>query len=154
MDRVTDRPYVQPASREIDAGGPVFVADYGGPDGAPLLVAVHGLGGSHLNWMAVAPYLTERYRLVAVDLVGHGRTPSAGRTPDVAGHVAMVERSLGQLSDRPVVLMGSSLGGLVSALCAARSPTGWPAWYWWTRPCPPDGSVLSNPGSCPTWWCA
>ena len=120
--RVTIRPYVQPATREIDAEGPVHVADFGGPDGAPLLVAVHGLGGSHLNWAAVAPYLTDRYRLVAVDLVGHGRTPIAGRTPDVAGHVAMLEKSLGQLSDRPVVLMGNSLGGLVSALCAAQAP--------------------------------
>jgi len=120
--RVTNRPYMQPVSRQIDADGPVHVADFDGPDGAPLLVAVHGLGGSHLNWAAVAPYLIDRYRLMAVDLIGHGRTPSAGRTPDVAGHVAMLNASLGQLSERPVVLMGNSLGGLVSALCAAQFP--------------------------------
>jgi pimeloyl-ACP methyl ester carboxylesterase len=122
VDGVTYRPYVQPASRVVDVDGPVHVADYGGPDGAPLMVAVHGLGGSHLNWAAVAPYLTDRYRLVAVDLLGHGRTPAAGRTPDVAGHVAMLAGTLDQLSDRPVVLMGNSLGGLVSALCAAQFP--------------------------------
>ena len=119
---VTHRPFVQPATREVDVDGPVYVADYGGPGDAPLLVAVHGLGGSHLNWSAVAPYLTDHYRLVAVDLIGHGRTPAAGRTPDVDGHVAMLDGALTQLSDRPVVLMGNSLGGLVSALCAAQSP--------------------------------
>jgi len=120
---VTVPTYVAPVGRELDVDGPVHVADYGGPDGAPLLVGVHGLGGSHLNWAAVAPYLTDRYRLVAVDLLGHGRTPAAGRTPDVGGHVAMLAGALDQLSpDRPVVLVGNSLGGLVSALCAAGSP--------------------------------
>ncbi len=119
---MTALPFVAPTGREIDVDGPVHVADYGGPDDAPMLVGVHGLGGSHLNWSAVAPYLTDRYRLVAVDLLGHGRTPAAGRNPDVAGHVAMLDGTLAHLSDRPVVLMGNSLGGLVSALCAAGSP--------------------------------
>jgi len=114
--------YVPPAERLLDVDGPVHVADYGGPEGAALLVAVHGLGGSHLNWAAVAPYLCDRYRLVAVDLLGHGRTPAAGRTPDVAGHVALLTGALAQLSDQPVILVGNSLGGLVSALCAAGSP--------------------------------
>jgi pimeloyl-ACP methyl ester carboxylesterase len=119
---VTVPTYVAPVGRELDVDGPVYVADYGGPEGAPLLVGVHGLGGSHLNWAAVAPYLIDRYRLVAVDLLGHGRTPAAGRTPDVAGHVALLDGALARLSSQPVVLMGNSLGGLVSALCAARSP--------------------------------
>ena len=114
--------YVAPVGRTLDVDGPVHVADYGGPDGAPLLVGVHGLGGSHLNWAAVAPYLTDRYRLVAVDLLGHGRTPAADRTPDVAGHVALLDGALARLSDRPVILLGNSLGGLVSALSAADSP--------------------------------
>ena len=119
---VTAPAYVPPTGRVLDVDGPVFVADYGGPAGAPLLVGVHGLGGSHLNWAAVAPYLTDRVRLVAVDLVGHGRTPAAGRAPDVAGHVSVLGGVLAALSDRPAVLVGNSLGGLVSALCAAASP--------------------------------
>ncbi|HVC66045.1 MAG TPA: alpha/beta hydrolase [Acidimicrobiales bacterium] len=116
---MTAPPYVPPAPRVVDADGPVHVADYGGPAGAPLLVGVHGLGGSHLNWAAVAPYLTDRYRLQAIDLLGHGRTPTAGRTPDVAGHVALLAGTLAVLSEDPVVVLGNSLGGLVSALCAA-----------------------------------
>ena len=104
------------------AAGPVHVADFGGPASGPLLVAVHGLGGSHLNWAAVAPHLTGRCRLIAVDLVGHGRTPAAGRTPDVAGHVALVADVLDALAEGPAILMGNSLGGLVSALTAAAAP--------------------------------
>ena len=60
---------------------------------------------------------------MAVDLVGHGLTPAAGRTADVAGHVALVHGVLDHLSTRSVVLVGNSLGGLVAALSAAGPPT-------------------------------
>ena len=109
-------------SATVDVGGPVHYVDYGGPADAPLIVAVHGLGGSHLNWAAVAPHLVDDSRLVAVDLLGHGRTPAAGRRPDVAGHVELVTGFLDRVADRPVVLMGNSLGGLVAALTAASAP--------------------------------
>jgi len=102
----------------VDVDGPVHYADYGGPTDAPLIVAVHGLGGSHLNWAAFAPHLVTHSRLVAPDLLGHGRTPAAGRRPDVAGHVDLVTGFIDRITDRPVVLMGNSLGGLVAALTA------------------------------------
>jgi pimeloyl-ACP methyl ester carboxylesterase len=106
----------------MDLDGPVHYVDYGGPDGAPVVVGVHGLGGSHLNWAAVAPHLITRSRLVAVDLIGHGHTPTAGRWPDVDGHVGLLTAFAAEVSDRPVILMGNSLGGLVAALCASTAP--------------------------------
>jgi pimeloyl-ACP methyl ester carboxylesterase len=109
-------------SATVDVDGPVHYADYGGPTDAPLIVAVHGLGGSHLNWAAVAPHLVTHSRLVAPDLLGHGRTPAAGRRPDVAGHVDHVTGFIDRITDRPVVLMGNSLGGLVAALTASSAP--------------------------------
>jgi pimeloyl-ACP methyl ester carboxylesterase len=109
-------------SATVDVDGPVHYVDYGGPADAPLVVAVHGLGGSHLNWAAVAPHLVGDSRLLALDLLGHGRTPAAGRRPDVAGHVQLVTGFLDRVADRPVILMGNSLGGLVAALTAASAP--------------------------------
>ena len=106
----------------IDLDGPVHWADFGGPPDGPLLVGVHGLGGSHLNWAAVAPRLVGRNRLIAIDLLGHGRTPTAGRTPDIDGHVALLDAFLAEVADRPVVLVGNSMGALVSALEAADAP--------------------------------
>jgi pimeloyl-ACP methyl ester carboxylesterase len=100
----------------------VHYVDYGGPKGAPLVVAVHGLGGSHLNWASVAPHLVARSRLVAVDLLGHGYTPAAGRSPGIDGHVDLLARFVAEVSDRPVLLMGNSLGGLVAALAASVVP--------------------------------
>ncbi len=117
---VPDHPL--PTTRLVDADGPVCVADYGGPEDGPLLVAVHGLGGSHLNWMAVAPALTLRSRLLAVDLVGHGRTPAAGRSADIWGHRRLLSGVLRAVTDDPPVVVGNSMGGLVAALQAVEEP--------------------------------
>jgi len=105
----------------------VHVLDMGGPPDAPLIVALHGLGGSHLNWSAVGPALRDRARVVAVDLVGHGLTPMAGRTADMEGHRRLVSGVLALLAAErpgaaPPILMGNSMGGLVAALQAAEEP--------------------------------
>lgn len=120
--QVTTLAGVPHTTHVVDVDGPVHFADYGGSADGPLFIAVHGLGGSHLNWAAVAPQLTGLGRLVAVDLVGHGRTPAAGRTPDLASHVELVSGFVEHIADRPVILMGNSLGGLVAALTAVDRP--------------------------------
>jgi pimeloyl-ACP methyl ester carboxylesterase len=93
----------------------------GGPADGPLLVAVHGLGGSHLNWSAVAPLLTHRSRMLALDLVGHGLTPAGDRIPDIEGHRLLLSDFLGTLDAAPI-LVGNSMGGLVAALQAVTEP--------------------------------
>jgi len=57
-------------SRTVDLGGPVHYVDFGGPDDAPTVVLVHGLGGSHLNWDLFAPLIRGRARVLALDLSG------------------------------------------------------------------------------------
>ncbi len=114
-------------SRLIDVDGPVHFLDLGGPADGPLVVGLHGLGGSHLNWTAAGPLLTSRARVVALDLVGHGLTPAAGRTPDLEGHRRLVSGVLEVLAAEsgrpgPAILMGNSMGGLVAALQAAEEP--------------------------------
>jgi pimeloyl-ACP methyl ester carboxylesterase len=106
--------------RTLDLGGPVHVADFGGA--GPPLVLVHGLGGSYTNWMAVGGALARRGRAIAVDLLGFGRTPLAGREPSVAANVALVGRLLDHLGEDGATLVGNSLGGLVSLLVAADRP--------------------------------
>src|SRR5204863_477650 len=69
-------------SRTLDLDGPVHVADFGGA--GPTMVLVHGLGGSHANWLAVGPALAAHARVLAPDLPGFGRTPLAGRSAHVA----------------------------------------------------------------------
>jgi len=107
-------------SSTLDIDGPVYVADFGG-DG-PVILLVHGLGGAHLNWMAVAPQLAAHHRIYALDLPGFGRSPLAGRRSTIAANVVLVTRAITRLSRGPIVLMGNSMGGLLAIGVAALHP--------------------------------
>jgi pimeloyl-ACP methyl ester carboxylesterase len=72
-----------------DLNGPVRYLDFGGPADGPVIVCVHGLGGSAVNWTAVAPLMTGTCRVLAPDLAGHGLTQSLGRGTDVASNRAL-----------------------------------------------------------------
>ena len=109
-------------SRWADLDGPVHYLDFGGPVQAPLIVAVHGLGGAAVNWSAIAPFLVRKYRLVAPDLAGHGLTTSQGRGADVGSNRALLHRFIESVSTRPVILMGNSMGGMIAVLEAAAEP--------------------------------
>ena len=91
--------------------------DWGGR-GQPLL-ALHGAAAHAHWWDPVAPYLAPRFRVLALDFRGHGRSawprpPAYGATDFAADLVGVIDR-LG-LDD--VVLAGHSMGGQ-SALCFA-----------------------------------
>jgi pimeloyl-ACP methyl ester carboxylesterase len=104
----------------LDVDGPINVADFGGE--GPVLLLVHGLGGSHLNWLSVAPRLAEHHRVYALDLPGFGRSPLAGRRSSIAANIDLLTRVMARLSDGPLALMGNSMGGLLSLGVAALHP--------------------------------
>lgn len=109
-------------SRWIDLGGPVHYLDFGGPARGPVIVCVHGLGGSALNWSATAPLLTRWCRLIAPDLAGHGLTQSLGRGTDVAANRVLLHGFVESVASGPVILMGNSMGGMISLLEASADP--------------------------------
>jgi pimeloyl-ACP methyl ester carboxylesterase len=106
----------------MDLDGPVHYVDHGGPAGSPLLVCVHGLGGSHANWAALAPLLTRDYRVLALDLAGFGLTAGGTRSATVQGNQELLHRFLTELAAGPAVLVGNSMGGMITALQAAEHP--------------------------------
>lgn len=109
-------------SRWVDLDGPVHYLDFGGPEHGPVVVAVHGLGGSCLNWTAIAPLLTPHCRLLAPDLAGHGLTESLGRGTSVAANRLLLDRFLAAVTGQPAILLGNSMGGMVALLQAAAVP--------------------------------
>lgn len=107
--------------RTADAGGPIAYADYGGS--GQTMVLVHGLGGMHLNWMAVGDQLARGYRVVAPDLIGFGATPPAGRRSSIPANLQALHRFIRVIGGgEPVILVGNSMGGLLSGFLAAESP--------------------------------
>lgn len=109
-------------SAHVDLDGETHYLDYGGNPRGPLLVGVHGLGGAAWNWSALAPLLTDDARFLAVDLAGHGYTAAAGRRTTVPANRRLLERFLREVAREPVVLVGNSMGGAISALQAAATP--------------------------------
>jgi pimeloyl-ACP methyl ester carboxylesterase len=111
-----------PGAGWVDLDGPTYYVDHGGPSDGPLLVCVHGLGGSLLNWAAIAPLLTQTCRVLAIDLPGHGRTRALGRPTTVNADQRLLHRFLTEICDGPAVVVGNSMGGMISILQAAAHP--------------------------------
>jgi pimeloyl-ACP methyl ester carboxylesterase len=105
---------------DVDVDGQVHYADFGG-HGKPV-VLIHGLGGSRLNWLAVAPAMAEDHRVYAIDLIGHGLTPRAGRKATLANHRRLIDGFIGKVAGEPALLIGNSTGGHLSILEAALAP--------------------------------
>ena len=106
----------------VDFDGPVHYIDHGGPESGPVLVCVHGLGGSLVNWAALAPLLTPSARVLALDLAGFGRTRSGTRSTSVTANQRLLHRFVTEVVGAPVVLVGNSMGGLISILQASEHP--------------------------------
>jgi pimeloyl-ACP methyl ester carboxylesterase len=107
-----------------DLDGPVHWIEFtagDSPDGTPI-VFVHGLGGSHLNWCLIGPALADRRRAVALDLHGFGLTPGTRATATVQGNTTMLERFVREVTGTPVILVGNSMGGLISLMLTAAAP--------------------------------
>ena len=107
-------------SKTLDIEGPVRIVDFGGE--GPLILLLHGLAGSTENWEAVGPGLSGSGRVVAVDLLGCGGTPPAGREVTVEHNAALVARLVSELGEDSATLVGHSMGGLVAMVAAAEYP--------------------------------
>lgn len=111
-----------PDAAWAELGGPVHYLDYGGPSEGPTVLLVHGLGGSVLNWAAIAPPLADTCRVMALDLVGFGRTQSLGRSARLEDNRDLLARFIDEVIGHPVILVGNSMGGLLAMLLTDARP--------------------------------
>jgi len=107
---------------ELPGRGSLFVRDLDGPSpAAPTLVLVHGwTATADLNWLFSYRPLTEHFRVVALDLRGHGRgirSRSRFTLEDCADDVAALCHELGI---GRATIVGYSMGGPVAQLVWRR----------------------------------
>lgn len=76
-----------------------------------VLVLVHGFLGSHEVWSDLTRILSRKFRVVAIDLPGHGETPCIGYYHSMELMAQSIKAVLDKLKVRRYVLAGHSIGG-------------------------------------------
>lgn len=106
---------------ELPGRGVTRIWECAGPGGAPVLVLIHGVTfTAELNWGKLFVPLARHFRLVAIDLRGHGdgiRPGTRFRLEDCADDIAALAGVLGLPRFTAV---GYSMGGMVAQLLCRR----------------------------------
>jgi 3-oxoadipate enol-lactonase len=106
---------------ELPGRGVTRVWECAGPPGAETLILIHGVTvTAELNWAKVLVPLSRDFRVLAMDLRGHGDGIGVGsrfRLEDCADDVAALARVLGIAK---FVAVGYSMGGMVAQLVYRR----------------------------------
>ena len=103
--------------------GEVFVRDSGGTSPRPAVLLLHGWTASaDINFFPVYTCLAGSYRVIALDLRGHGRGMRSVERFSLEACADDAAAVLGQLEAGPVVAVGYSMGGPVGLLLARRHP--------------------------------
>ena len=89
----------------------------------PLIVLVHGYTGSKENWLPVMRQLARDHRVIAVDLPGWGEsTPQTGADYGPSAQAERLSAFLQSESEPAALLVGHSMGGMISGLMTATHP--------------------------------
>ena len=90
--------------------------------GEPALVLVHGWSCDRSYWKEQIEYLSPQYRLVLVDLAGHGESGTGRKDYTMSAFGADVAAVVDSLGLQKVVLVGHSMGGDVIVEAAKKLP--------------------------------
>jgi pimeloyl-ACP methyl ester carboxylesterase len=93
-------------------------------EGAPALVFIHYWGGSRRTWSGVIARLSNRFRCIAVDLRGWGKSDRPADDYSLFAQADDVEGVIEALKVKDFVLVGHSMGGKIAQILAGRRPDG------------------------------
>jgi len=114
-----DKRFLLPVSGPRQPTVRLSVEDYG--KGRPI-VLLHGLGASAYSWRRVIPFLRDRFRILAVDLRGHGLSDKPfDQHYAPTAQAELIRAVLARLNLRRSILVGHSFGGLVALTAAVQA---------------------------------
>lgn len=96
----------------------------GGPSDAPeTVVMIHGYSADKTVWMRFAKHFTTHYRVLVLDLPGHGETAfDPALRYDTVSQAQRVVQAMDHLGIARAHLVGNSMGGFIAAQIALRHP--------------------------------
>jgi 4,5:9,10-diseco-3-hydroxy-5,9,17-trioxoandrosta-1(10),2-diene-4-oate hydrolase len=108
-------------TRSVEFDGLSIQYFQAGQDGFPI-VLLHGTGESAIDWSWVMPSLGDSYRVYAPDLPGSGDSSKPARDYSLEFYTQFAVNFLDALGIEQAVLVGNSLGGLISLRVALSRP--------------------------------
>jgi pimeloyl-ACP methyl ester carboxylesterase len=94
-----------------------------GPADAPVLLLLHGYGDSYATWEGWSPVLRDKWRVISLDLPGHGLTAApAGFVLDGGAFTAIVLGFADKIGVKRFAVAGNSMGGGVAWKLALAAP--------------------------------
>lgn len=87
--------------------------DLTGPEDAPVVVLIHGLGLTRAVWQWLIPDL-QKFRVLTYDLIGHGETASPDGQPTLKDLADQLAHLLDHLDIEKAAIVGFSLGGMIA----------------------------------------
>lgn len=88
----------------------------------PILVMIHGAGGSSQIWQNQVHLLRDSINTLALDLPGHGKTGGQSKS-NINEYAQWLGEILGALFQENIFLMGHSMGGAIVQETALSDPT-------------------------------
>lgn len=86
------------------------------------LVFLHGFLENKKMWNAFVPEFSRKYRVITIDLLGHGDSESLGYVHSMEDNADVVHAVLSELRLRKAVFVGHSMGGYVALAFAELYP--------------------------------
>lgn len=120
---VPDRPSEATSSTLELTGGPMSYVEEGDRDAELELLLVHGTPGSARDFRWISHLLAEHARTLRIEMPGFGGTPLAtGPGASVEARARFVLEATDALGLRRPILVGHSMGGIVSTMAATLAP--------------------------------
>jgi pimeloyl-ACP methyl ester carboxylesterase len=104
----------------LDDGEMHVVED--GRASASALLLIHGTAGSTAWWDPIVPVLAETYRVIRVDLLGHGRSSTPAGGFDIPTQARRVGAALDRVGVNRATVVGHSAGCTVATALAEERP--------------------------------
>ena len=88
-----------------------------------IILMIHGFGANKDSWNRFARYLTDSFRVIAIDLPGHGESTSSDEWKyDIESQVKRLSTFIDRIGIDLFHIIGSSMGGVIAIYYAHQNP--------------------------------